>query len=55
MENLIITIEIKRVMEQLNSPEVLADSQKLMSLMRRQMELTQQKQQLTNQGKILPH
>ena len=54
-KNLIITIEIKRVMEQLNSPEVLADSQKLMSLMRRQMELTQQKQQLTNQGKTLPH
>ena len=48
---IIITLEISKVMEQLNSPEVRNDSQRLMSLMRRQMELTKQKQALTNQDK----
>ena len=54
-KTLIITIEIKRVMEKLNSPEVSGDSQQLMSLMKHQMELIKQKQQLTNQGQTPLH
>ena len=53
MQSRLITIEINSVMQQLNSPEVLGDSQRLMSLMRRQMELTRQKQQLASQSKTL--
>ena len=52
-KSMLITIEINSVMQQLNSPEVLGDSQRLMSLMRRQMELTRQKQQLASQSKTL--
>jgi hypothetical protein len=45
-KNLIVTISIKQIMEQLASDEVKSDPEKLMSLMRQQMQMTRIKQNL---------
>ena len=46
---LMVSNEIERVMAQLNDPSVRNDAVRLMELMRKQMQLTQMKQELTRQ------